>query len=276
MRAVSGAARAAGHAAVWPGLYAAGLYWMLSLTVGAAAGWRARLFVFLVAQACYLLDRVKLSTGRMDPADAAAQPERQRALGAWQGVARGFIVVELAAASVVGRTVNAWLIGVPAVGAAAVVWYAGRPAGGTARPKDRLWAKGLLIATAHTALAALVLRCDTGAARSGPVWIAGCAAAWWLVLGDSVACDLDDLEADRAFGTRTVPVAAGRRAAWGLIAACYGVCVLAVLAATDGTGSRLFAAGIVLTGLAAGALPERRDFIDARLIGLAAAWWVVG
>jgi 4-hydroxybenzoate polyprenyltransferase len=276
---VRGAARAlhaAGHAAVWPGLYAAGLYWMLALAVDAAAGVRAGLFVFLVAQAGYLLDRVKLSAWRMDPADAAAQPDRQRVLGTWQGVVRGFIVVELAAASVIGLTVDAWLAGVPAVGATAVVWYAGRPAGGAARPKDRLWTKGLLVATAHIALAALVLRLDAGPAHSGPVWIAGCAAAWWLVLGDSVACDLDDLEADRAFGTRTVPAAAGRRAAWGLITLCYGVCAAMVLGAAGGPGSRLFAAGVVLTGLTAGALSRRRDFIDARLIVLAAAWWVGG
>jgi 4-hydroxybenzoate polyprenyltransferase len=256
-------------------LYAAGLYWTLSLAVGVGAGLRAGVFVFLVAQACYLLDRVKLSAGRMDPADAAAQPARQRVLSAWQRGVRVFILAELVAGSVVGFAINAWLIGVPAFGAAAVVWYAGRPAGVTARPKDRLWAKGLLIATAHTALAALVLRCDAGVVESGPVWIAGCAAAWWLVLGDSVACDLDDLEADRAFGTRTVPVAAGRRGAWWLIAVCYGVSVLAVLVAAGGVGPRLFGVGIVVTGLAAGALSERRNFIDARLITLAAAWWAV-
>lgn len=264
----------AGDWAVLAGLYATAGLWLAALSAGVGTPWRGAAFVFLTAQACYLFDRVKSSAGRLDPADAAAQPERFMALAAHQRAARAWVAIGLLGAAVIGWSVAWWLGLAPLAGAAAVWWYAGRPAGRRARPKDRPGAKAAMTAGAHGTLAGAVL---VGMTAAG-VLRAGLAVAMILgplVFADAVVCDLDDLETDRAFGTRSLPVSLGVSAAWAVAVTGWGVSAGGACALAPGAGAAAYGVMLVLTGGLIAAARRRRDLVDARLPLVAAVWWLV-
>jgi 4-hydroxybenzoate polyprenyltransferase len=271
----AGVVRVAGHLAVWPGLYAGAvlllLSWLTNTSVGQPDLAFGFAFVFLCGQAAYLLDRVKLSGARMDPSDRVSQPDRHAFLARIAWLARGAAGVELLLATIIGAGIAPWLVPVP-VGVGVGVWlYAGRPADPSRpRPKDWPTAKAMLVAVAHTTLATVVLLATAPDARQQAVHIAeGCVILALLVFADAVVCDLDDLEADRIFGTRSVPVEIGARRSWMLAAATYSGCGLAVWTLRPLRSAVLLTVLLALSCMAAAVIPRRRDFIDARLIAIA-------
>ncbi|RMH29854.1 MAG: hypothetical protein D6692_03070 [Planctomycetota bacterium] len=272
----AGVARIAGHLAVWPGLYAAAvlllLTWLTNTTVGRSDLALGLGFVFLCGQAAYLLDRVKLSGDRMDPSDRASQPDRHAFLIGIARIARGLAATELLLASLIGAAMSPWLAPVP-LGVGIGVWlYAGRPAD-PARPRPKDWptAKALLVAAAHTALATAVIFALAPLAREHVVNLAeACVILSLLVLADAVVCDLDDLEADRTFGTRSVPVEIGVQRSWILAAVTYAGCGIAVWTLRPLRSAVVLTALLTVSCAAATVIRRRRDFIDARLIVLAA------
>lgn len=268
-RALAGA----GHAAVWPGLYGVGALWLASPAAGVRPTLAPAAFVFLTAQACYLFDRVKLSSGRLDPADALAHPARRAALGDHQRAARAYVVIALGVASWIGFRAAGWPVAAPALAAVGVWAYAGRPAGERRRPKDRLAWKAMLTASGHACLAGV------GIAMTGRFTAQALPALLMLtalVFADAVACDLDDLAADRAFGTRSLAVELGPSGAWLVTLAGWLAAGLAAAALLPGRTAAVFAGGLLLTGAIAMATPGRKDFIDARLVLIAAACAAVG
>lgn len=260
-----------GDWAVWAGLYATGVLGLLSWLGDQRpppVGW---LFVFLCAQAGYLFDRVKISRSRMDPADAVAQPDRFLALLRHHRAVRTLIVVELLCASAVGWWIWSPLALVPAGVAAVIDWYAGRPADPTRpRPKDRAAAKGLFITAGHICLAIGPLV----SARAGPLWgrlAAGAMVVALVIFADAVLCDLDDRHADAGYGTMSIPVLAGPRAAWLTAGAAYAFAAVAAFLVVPPVQATCFAALLLASAVVARLLPRRRDFIDARLAVIAAA-----
>ncbi len=267
-----------GHLAVWPALYAAGALWLLDRVLGTPitnqtpdAGGRSALFVMLCAHAGYLLDRAKLSGGLLDAADRAANASRHGMISELGPAIRALIWVEIAAAGFIGYTVHPWLAAVPLGVATGVVCYAGRPArAGRPRPKDVRLLKSVFIATAHTALAAAVVLAVAGPGSIlTPRAAAPIGSVWLIVLSDAVVCDLDDIEADRAFGTRSIPALLGEGVAWAI---AWGSLAIGLLLMAASLGVRPSLAPSALLGatlVLAARLPRRKDFIDARLPAIA-------
>ncbi|MFK7883776.1 MAG: hypothetical protein AB8F26_06285 [Phycisphaerales bacterium] len=267
-----------GDIAVWPGLYAVGVAGLLLWCVGASRsdfGWRDLLplavFVFLCSQGGYLLDRAKISGKRLDPADETANSARFHVFAVHGGLIRRVVAIEFAAAALVGIFIEPWLAIVPIGTSVGVMIYAGRPAEvGKPRPKDLLVLKAGFIATAHLALACAAVMVLAGfeAILSINV-VTAVTGVWLIVLGDAVVCDFDDIEADRAFGTLTLPVVFGENAAWALALVCHlgaAVLILEVRGIAPAVGiACLLVASMVMAMM----LPRRKDYIDARLLCVA-------
>lgn len=273
----------AGDVAIWPGLYAAGTYGLLLWLISPGSGggpvdwavWEfGVLFAFLSGQAGYLLDRVKVSASRLDPADLAAMPRRAGFLRRYQRAVRIWIAIELLGAACIGWLMHPLLAAVPLGTGLGVVLYAGRAARpGSPRPKDRTLLKGPMIAAAHAALAlaGALASLAPGTWKAVPigVWIAALGSVTLLVLGDAMLCDLDDADTDRAFGTRSAPVVFGACWTWAAAWLCASLCAGWVAVSISARGGVLLGALLGLTYAVAAMLPARRDFIDARLIVIA-------
>lgn len=217
------------HAAVFAGLYVgAAVVCFVQLSgishVTGAITIEAALFATLTATAVYLLDRVKLRDAWLDPADAVAQPGRQRFLAGTSARARltrAAAATIACAAAIIGTHVTPLAPEFVLLAIAGVVVYAGRPRrrADRLRVKDRLIIKNLFVAlgiagfagslTAPPNAAADALRLLTSGA-----WMFAAAQVAARVFADASLCDLDDEHADRLHDTATLATELGRHRAW--------------------------------------------------------------
>ncbi|MCA9303354.1 MAG: UbiA family prenyltransferase [Phycisphaerales bacterium] len=250
---------------------------MLILTMDLLADrsidWRACLFVGLCAHGCYLLDRVKASDNRLDPADALAQPARFSFLSKHATLLRLLIVLGFMLNTAVGGWISPWLIPIPPLALGCVFFYAGRPPlADRPRIKDLPAVKAILIAGAHTALATATTLATIGTLEPirSPAVLIPLAIIGTLVFADAILCDLDDHDADRAYNTQSIPVLLGRSPAWRLSMLAHLIAICTLMIHDRFTiGSLGFGFGIVATNLAFMRLRRQRDAVDARLLPLA-------
>jgi len=276
---------AASHLAVWAGLYVVGSV-VFFAQVSGIDGWvspgarlRAAGFAFCTAAAVYLLDRVKLRDAWLDPADAEAHPERFGFLSRNARRVRALIVVLLAAAIGLGEGLSIWGGLAPALAAAGVLVYAGRPRGARPRPKDLVFVKNGYVAMGITGFAAVItVAAVTPHSSVGALWeftsahraalaLAGALLAVRVAV-DASLCDLDDEDSDRKHGTGTLPTHVGRRRAWNIamIARLGVAAALAGITALPAPERFAWAAVTVASSFALRlAAPTRvRDWVDAR------------
>ncbi|MCC6661275.1 MAG: hypothetical protein IT437_10360 [Phycisphaerales bacterium] len=285
---VRAAVAAAGHLAVWMGLYGGAALvcaWQLLPPLRPAAWGQAAcalLAAVLLTTAVYLLDRVKLSDRLLDPADRQAQPARFEFLRRRSKTVRflSFSLALIAATFVRPLDAAAPLLVVGSVGA--VVVYAGLSrgrAGGRRRVKDILIVKNAVVSAGLVGLAMSLLLLASPRER-GVGAIVETALEHWAVLAvvaahllvrvfaDAVLCDLDDEESDRAYGTDTIPTRLRRRRAWWVAGALRVVSALMLLAWAQGPPeARIAWAAAICAGTAGLALwrPGKvRDLVDVR------------
>jgi 4-hydroxybenzoate polyprenyltransferase len=70
------------------------------------------------------------------------------------------------------------------------------------------------VGASHAALAATVVLAARGTVAEWRPVVWACSALILVVMGDAALCDIGDAEADRAHGTRTIPVVMGAGATW--------------------------------------------------------------
>lgn len=263
---------------------------------GERGAWAAGLgYLFSVGVGVYLLDRVKLSDVRLDPADAVAHPERAAFIARHSAAVRGLMMAMFAVGAACGAWVWWGLVVVEGMACAGVVVYAGKPRVVRARPKDVLVVKNACIGGAITGFAVVTMWVvgmgeERGAAAGWRALWAGVMSGVPLgavavgagqlfvrVMADSIICDLEDEEADRAFGTATLATRFGRRAAWNVASGMRVVVGAGLIVAGVGGGSGGLGGGlgewswkwgvvtIVSTVVMRVADPKRvRDWTDVR------------
>ncbi len=259
------------YLALWPACYTLGMYLLAVVALGLPApGWATTLYLLGVAHACYLLDRVKLSDQRQDPADAIALPDRALLFARHARPIRLGLMLEFWLASLVGWFISPTLALLPLGALLGVHLYAGRGASpGRPRFKDLPALKSFFISSAHIALVIAVLWGNDHnlIEHPRPVVILSMAAIWLIVSGDAILCDLDDRHSDAIYGTRSLPVLLGDARAWafaqGMIA--LGGLMLA-LEGKPGAVLIFCASAIWLSVLPTRGMKNRRDLVDARLL----------
>ncbi len=263
--------RTLGYTALWPALYGLGVYLLATLTLDVRPpNARTIAYILLIGHACYLLDRVKISDQRQDPADAIALPERALLFSTHGRRIRLLIVLELLVSALVGWLLHPAMALVPIAALVVVHLYAGRGATpGDPRFKDLPALKAFMIASGHLALTVALLWANDHLFYEHLRWRAPVIAAgiWLVVSGDAVLCDLDDEHADRAYETNSLPVLLGPRRAWLLALAIItlgGGALCASYAHPAASGA--VAALLVLSTLLTRTSPNQRDFVDARLL----------
>lgn len=230
-----------GHLGVWAGLYTLAAFLCFSQLSGVPLGqplprWEAMLCVFLTATGVYSLDRVKLVSRWLDPADALAQPERYQFLIPRSVSIRLIAVVLLVAAAFAGHAFHPLAAALVALAALGTVIYAPMPRRKTARVKDRLWLKNLYVALGMTLFCALIAVLAQPQATNRA--LSEFVLASWVVLAlpfaavgsriffDAALCDIDDEPTDRRFGTDTFATRLGGKSVWNW--AGYGRLAIAV------------------------------------------------
>lgn len=267
--------RALGYWAFWPALYVLGGYLLCAMALGVGVTKTLTVaFLLTCAHACYLLDRVKISDQRQDPADALALPERAMIFARHAARIRALLVVELLLSAALGWTLHPLLAAVPLTALIIVHLYAGRKATpGSPRFKDLPAIKAFVIASGHLALIGAVLWEANPELHEQLQWRHGLGLLgfWLIVSGDAVLCDIDDEPSDRVYQTRSLPVLLGVNRAW-IAAACMLASGSALLLTAPGgrpgagMGLTQISALLVLTTLASRRITNHRDFVDARLL----------
>ncbi len=265
-----------GYIALWPALYALGVFILTWHLLGEGKpNASSALYVLLCAHSCYLLDRVKIANHRQDPADALALPKRAALFARWSTPIRTLILAELLGATIAGYSIHPLLAIIPPIALGVVHLYAGRvPSLGSPRLKDLPAVKVFFIAAGHLALSIAVL---IGVQRDlltnlHPASIAAGFGVWLIVAGDAGLCDIDDHHADLIYRTESLSVMLGQRRAWWI---ALGLIVLgsALIAATPemlGLGTTL-----IITTLITQKNTNHRDFVDARLLPIVLFWiWI--
>lgn len=260
----------ASHLALYPALYTLGVYLLATTALGfALPSMETAGLLLLLAHTCYLLDRVKISDARLDPADAMALPDRAAFFARHARQLRVCLWIELLLATTLALAVNPWLGPLPSAAMLGVYLYAGRGASPERpRPKDLPALKSALIACAHIALVVTLLWSNghpPGALAHAPAkWVI--CSLWLIVCADAILCDLDDLPSDAAFRTRSLPVLIGLRGAWGVSVGMLTLAgVLLSVSSADRPRAAAIGSGLLLTGLVSLRHKNRRDLIDARL-----------
>ena len=274
-----------GYIALWAGLYVVGSLVFLAQISGlddhihAATKFAAVAFTFCTATGVYLLDRVKLRDAWLDPADAHAHPRRFNFVSSYAGILRIVMLLLLAIAAALGWLLMRWGALIPPLAAIGVFVYAGRPRDQRPRPKDVMLLKNLYVALGITGFALLISLAAVkphaeiaalAAIARHHLLILSLASAHLAVrvFADAVLCDLDDEDADRRFGTETLPIHLGRTNAWNT-ALAIRLCAAVFLAAIPilPLGPRLAWAGVTVISsltLRFAAPPRLRDWVDAR------------
>jgi len=215
----------AGHSALWVSAYVGGCTICLAdlggarqrpLTIGVAVS---------LALCVYILDRVKLSDARLDPADRVAHPDRFRFVVRHAGLLR-LVALGAGVAALVGAVSLHPIACIACVGAGigVVVYAGGRWGARHPRVKDRLLVKNMFVATGITALCVALVA--AGAQVRWRDLLIGAGAVLLVVLGDSILCDIPDAESDARFGTHTIPNTFGSGWAWPLALCCHFIAVL--------------------------------------------------
>lgn len=218
-----------GHLGVWAGLYALAAFICIFQLAGLPHSgplppWEAMVCVLLTATAVYSVDRVKLLSAWLDPADSAAQPERYRFLIRRAGGVRLFALSLLVAAALVGFRMHPVAPLLVFVAAASTVAYAPTPRGTVARVKDRLWLKNAYVAIGMAGFSAFIAVLASHAGT--PVEVLKAAWDARIALGlaflavairvflDAALCDIDDEPTDREFFTETFATRLGSPRVW--------------------------------------------------------------
>lgn len=263
----------AGHLAVWLGLYFGAAYVIAVLLLDRRLQPVALVSAFAAGVGLYLLDRVKPRDAWLDPADLAAQPVRIDFLLTHRRPVRTLAWALLALGTAGVMWINPANILLPPVGIGGVIIY-GSVRGPRARPKDKLLLKNMLPGGAIPGLAVVLAWQSPGGAGAPPTLVEAACMLLGLVLivtTDAVLCDLDDAEADREHGTRTIPNTFGPGATWVLALAAQlaaGVLWVSVGRARDAVFAAevLTGANVALSMLLAAARPSRvRDLVDLKL-----------
>jgi len=265
------------HFAIWPTLYALGIYLFLTQSLPGEHRFESlpALFIALCTHACYMLDRIKVSDNRIDQADAIALPGRAQSLFRHAHVLRRTIIAQLLAASVIGFMLHPMLTIIPLISLIAIHGYAGRTADPSKpRLKDLPACKPFFIATSHIALGVVVIWASAQSSQKistlieqAPTTLLVNISLWLIVVGDAMLCDIDDLETDRLFSTRSFAVLFGNQRAWIIALAC--VSIGAALLGFTSAPARLAAFALVASTLLTKNNTNHRDFIDARLLPIA-------
>jgi len=275
-RLASRAFAAAGHLAVWVGFYFAAAYASAAFLLGKAVQINALFAAFCAGVGLYLLDRLKLHDGLLDPADLAADKQRHgflrsrsRALRvtAWCVLALGTVLV------VSIRPADAVL---PLVGILGVLSYSHAPKS-RRRPKDVLLLKNLMPGVAIGGLGVILaaqspaLAAHSAGRDRSLVALAVFVVLVLVVAADAMLCDLDDVAADRSARTATVPVQRGAAATWNIALAmhtCAGALAIGigVRQSVLVEAAAWTAANLGLTVLLRLIRPARiRDLVDLKL-----------
>ncbi len=297
-RAAGSIFHAAGHLALWVGLYCAAAAVCFAQVSGKAASAAVLWVAGLTAMSVYLLDRVKLADTWLDPADRAAHPDRFEFLGVRTKPVRAFaLILGLIAMGIAARIHPIAISFVPLAGLG-VLAYAGLPRKSRhatrtghaplrhKRVKDVLLVKNVAVAASITGFVGLLVQLDTAAPGQGSAivpmeprdtigLVLAAILVFGIVLADAIMCDIDDADADREHGTATIPGRFGTKSTWLVAGGLHvSVCALVLFVASDETTAhaRQVWAGLVLVSflLAAVWRPKKlRDLIDARLAILA-------
>lgn len=293
---------AAGHLALWVGLYCAGAAVCFAQVSGISASSAVLWTAGLTAMSVYLLDRVKLADAWLDPADRASHPDRFAFLGVRSKFVRALALVLGLIAMVIAATVHPIAISFVPLAGLGVLLYAGLPRNAlhpaktgqaprrSRRVKDVLLVKNIAVSACMTGFVGLLMLLDSAAPGQAIMLIpiephdslgllSAAVFVFGIVLADAIMCDIDDIDADRAHGTATIPGRFGTKIAWlaagGLhVLACL-VMLLVVLPVANNeasTHARQIWAGLVLVSFVLVAVwrPKKlRDLIDARLAVLA-------
>lgn len=266
--------------ALYAGGAAGGALAMADLRPGTTRALLGVALAMLVAWLAYLVDRVKPLRRWMDPADAAACPRRDAWLRRHRPQALALTAGVGLLAVVAGWLLSPVLALLAPASAGASVAYGCRPsASRRPRPKDLLPLKNALTGLAYATLVGGVLLVLTpmheptglpavdgsaGGSAGGSIVVAIGVLAL-LVAADAMRCDLDDRPSDRAFGTRTVAVAAGPMSAIVLASLLDAAAVCLWLGAGAASPARAaFALGLPVTGPLLAHLPQVRTPIDLR------------
>lgn len=226
-RASPGPVSRLGHVGLWAGLYClAAAAWFVQLSgFGAFPTLPLAISILLTSTGAYALDRVKLTSAWIDPADLAAQPARYAFLVPRARTVRTFAVASLIAGAAVGFTIHPLAPLAALLAALGVIIYAARPRALRPRPKDIAWIKNAYVGLGITGFVTLALLAD--APRLGmpvalspldnaftrPLLIAAVLLFLRVVI-DAALCDIDDEHADRLHGTQTLSTHVGTRRAW--------------------------------------------------------------
>ena len=199
-----------GHLAIWVGCYAAAVVAMGGLLLHGIMPVWASLIAMSTAIGTYLIDRVRPLAGQVDPSDAVAHPQRARLLMSNPTGIRILAVVFLAAAMSLSLVFVPMASLVVAGAPIGVLLYGHRRRG--MRLKDRLFIKNAIVALSMVAM--LVLLVGPG---DQPVLLMLAGLSILLhVFADAMLCDIDDVQADAQFGTRTIPNVLGIRVTWAI------------------------------------------------------------
>lgn len=270
-----------GHLAVWIGLYAGQSVHLVAIITGRSLSAVAWVGVVTLTIGVYLLDRVKPTDAWRDPADAVAHPERAAFMERFATSLRVTIVILAGCSSVLLWMTNPWLTVLVPISHLGVLCYASLPK--RVRPKDVLLVKNLTVGLAITVMAAGVVVMSEDALVDWGRMTLACVVLLIYVTTDAMLCDLDDAEADAAFGTRTIPNVVGAARTWtiAMMANILAGTLLVGLADAVGlsrTTAVVVAGTLVVTVvlLRASGPAAVRDLTDMRLpIAVAAAWWTL-
>lgn len=272
-----------GYLGVWAGLYVCGALLAMHVLFERPVNPIAATGVFLLTVSVYLLDRVKPADRMVDPADAVAHPRRHALMERHARKARWATFLLASAAFALFVLVH------PLLGAMAPMAHSGMLIYGTIRgkpdaprPKDRLIVKNLAVGVSITGLALVVFILEVQAVIAMEPLIGAAGFLLLHVFTDAMLCDLDDIEADNTFSTRTIPNTLGVRATW-IIAIALNVAAAAWLLLWWRIDDRPLLAPAVVAGAllitTAGLALVRprvvRDLVDLKLPIVAGAAWAV-
>ncbi len=259
------------HLAIYPAMYTLGIYLLAPLAMNLPQPDSVTIvFILLVANACYLLDRVKITNSRQDPADALALPDRTLFFARNASSIRALLVVELLVSIVLGYFISPLLAPIPLGALIGVYLYAGRGATPSdPRFKDLPALKSFFIASAHLAFVIVVLWGNDHDLIAHPraVVLWSLIGIWLIVSADAILCDLDDIQSDAIYATRSLPVLIGPQRAWvvAITAMLIGVLCLFIRHAYS-LPLAMASCLILLSALPTRLRKNRRDLIDARLL----------
>jgi len=297
-----------GHVALWLGLYFVAVYALAALLLDRHLTTPALIGSFAAGMAIYLLDRLKLSDAALDPADLLANEPRhvflrQRAslyrICAWVLVAIGTVAV------VALHPINLIL---PVVGVGGVLLYShakpqpnehsasNAPAIAHRRLKDRLVLKNLLPGGAIAGFGTMLALQSPGNTDEPfalvdivhwPTIVTAVFLTMVITL-DAALCDIEDMPADAAHHTNTLPIVLGVKKLWILATLVQVLAAIGLMLAfarmevpgyaeSGRSAMALFIIATLATHSVLALMPHRhiRDLIDIKLPAIVLAVYLL-